>query len=223
MLIGNKDKRKSAYAPARVGKPLQTSHSAPLTYLPDGDGNRLQRLLVIALQIPLVDNLLTAIARNKQFHAKARKFAIWKSFMEERRAVEKVVYQKRHIASIIIQCRIRCFISRRKVQRRRLQTAIAKEERRQQAARTLQSFFRFIVARKRVTKMRSLHPEYVRNKAAALIQRVFRGFQGRAIVLNIERRKLLRFLRNWSRGKTGNLFHISGTSRESDKTSITFF
>eukprot|EP01033_Poteriospumella_lacustris_P001271 gene1271-925_t len=57
--------------------------------------------------------------------------------------------------------------------------------------------------------MRRIYPEHLRNKAAMLIQRVFRGFLGRGIVLNIERRKLLRFLRNWSRGKTAHLFQIS--------------
>lgn len=78
------------------------------------------------------------------------------------------------------------------------------------AAIRIQCLFRMVAAKRKVDKIKRNNPKYVTSKAAVLIQRVFRGFLGRAIVKNIERRKLLKFLRNWSHGKTGNLFHISG-------------
>lgn len=45
--------------------------------------------------------------------------------------------------------------------------------------------------------------------AALVLQRVFRGYLGRGRVILIERQKLLRFLRSWSRGNTTHLYHIS--------------
>jgi hypothetical protein len=190
---------------------LLKSKSAPYTYLPDGrDGNRKRRLLVIALQIPSVDNLLREIGRQKLLRAQERKWVIWKEFTVQHRCKEKALFEKKNRNITKIQCLVRCFLSRHRVQRRRLQFQLATELKRNNAALKIQSFFLCIVAKKRVQRMRRLYPDFIRDRSAILIQKVFRGFLGRAIVLNIERRKLLKFLRSWSRGKTGHLFHISG-------------
>lgn len=190
---------------------LRKSQSDPFTFLPNGgNGSRTQRLLIVALQIPVVDNLLREIGRQKVLRAQERRFNVWKEFTAKKREIDNRLKALRNTSARTIQCLIRCFLSRRRVARRRVERHLAQEKRQNDAAIRIQSFFRYILACRRVERMRRIYPEHLRNKAAALIQRIFRGFLGRGIVLNIERRKLLRFLRNWSRGKTAHLFQISG-------------
>lgn len=190
---------------------LRKSQSDPFTFLPDGgNGSRKQRLLIVALQIPVVDNLLREIARQKVLRAQERRFNLWKEFTVKKRDIDNRLKSLRNASATKIQCLVRCFLSRRRVALRRVERRVAREKRQNEAAIRIQSFFRCILACKRVERMRRIYPEHLRNQAAMLIQRVFRGFLGRGIVLNIERRKLLRFLRNWSRGKTAHLFQISG-------------
>lgn len=190
---------------------LRKSQSDPFTFLPDGgNGSRKQRLLIVALQIPVVDNLLREIARQKVLRAQERRFNVWKEFTVKKREIDNRLKSLRNASAKTIQCLVRCFLSRRRVAHRRVGRRMAREKQQNEAATRIQSFFRYILACKRVERMRRIYPEHLRNKAAMLIQRVFRGFLGRGIVLNIERRKLLRFLRNWSRGKTAHLFQISG-------------
>lgn len=174
------------------------------------DYDRKRRLLMVALQIPQVDNLLRAVAVSRRFHAIQRRFDIWKEFTRQERIIFQAWLSKRISAAIILQSVVRMFIGNRRVIKRRLRLYREAELRRKQAATSIQCLFRVMHAKLRVAKLRRLQPEVVANRSAALIQRVFRGMLGRALVLHMERRKLMKFLRKWSRGRSSNLFHISG-------------
>jgi hypothetical protein len=153
--------------------------------------------------------LLQEIGKSKRRNAQRRKFEIWKNFTTQLRLQEQKELYLKTKSMVKIQCMVRRYLSKIRVLKKRKLIAEIADQRRQKAVFIIQSFFRIAVAINRVNRLKRLYPEHLRMQAAALIQRVFRGFLGRAVVLNIERRKLLKFLRSWSRGKTGNLFHIS--------------
>jgi hypothetical protein len=172
--------------------------------------DRTSRLLTMALSMPQVQNLFRKITKRKQVLCLHDKFDIWKyqtiAWTEEKRI-------KKHIQSlkaVIIQCCARKYLARKKTNLKRTERMIKVEKVRIVSCIKMQCMIRKYFARRKVALVREHKRKTNVNYCALRIQKVFRGYLGRGIIILMHRQKLIRLLRNWANGITMNLLHISG-------------
>jgi hypothetical protein len=174
---------------------------------------RKQRLLVIALQLPQIDNLFRKTSQRKHQQILRDRFQVWKEYLDRIKRIPVAVIEKRKVFSaVLIQSVVRMYVERRRILKVKIQIQAQYQAKRQlqnEKATKLQCLIRRFLAVKRVFRLKQAK-ELKRLNAIITIQRVFRGMLGRGIILLIEKRKLLKFIRTWSKGVSQNLFHISG-------------
>lgn len=171
---------------------------------------RAQRLLVMALQIPQVDNLFKNIAYGRRLSACSRSFNQWKAYSDQKRREEEVLLMIKHMMTVTIQKVVRGKLSRNRVSK------IRETMRQEQSIKYNKNLhlFQRIVRRYQwhlqlailKTEQKSISLDY----SARTIQRYFRGYLGRGEVILLERKKLLKYLRQWSHGLTNHLYHLTG-------------
>jgi hypothetical protein len=172
--------------------------------------DRTSRLVTMALSMPQIQNLFRKLTKRKQVLCLHDKFEIWKyqttAWTEEKRV-------KRHIQSlkaVIIQCCARKYLARKKVNLKRIERIIKVEKIRNVSCTKIQCMIRKYFARRKVALIREHRWKTNVSYCAVQIQKVFRGYLGRGIIILMHRQKLIRLLRNWANGITMNLLHISG-------------
>lgn len=188
-----------------------TAHKSVTTSEKLEDMPRRKRLLVMALQIPQVDNLLRDIAYSRYLLACQRKFTLWKIFTIEKRREEEVLHMIKQMMATTIQKIIRGKLSKNRVQRIRKKREEFQNQRYQYHLQLFQRIIRQYCWKIQwnsqiVKEYESISLDY----AARTIQRCFRGYLGRGQVILIERKKLLKYLRQWSHGLTNHLYHLTG-------------
>ncbi len=164
----------------------------------------------MALQIPQVDNLLTSISVCKIYFACKRRFDIWKSKTEQKKKEDEVYFLIRLMMAITIQKVVRGMLGRRRVIRIKQRIAQEKNARFSKFAHLFHALARKYLWKKQfeivMNQQKSIRLEY----AARTIQKYFRGYLGRGQIILIERKKLLKYLRQWSHGLTNHLYHLTG-------------
>ena len=168
---------------------------------------RARRLLLTALQLPLIDRLLREIAHAHERSARARALSRWRAFSQAETARLRVLRAQRETHSVCIQRVVRGFLARRRVHRLRRERD---SERTRQHSHTCTLFLALVQRTQRHALRERLlraHAALKQDRAVRTIQRAVRGFLGRGKALLREMHRLRTHLQQqWSHN--GLLHHL---------------
>ena len=167
-------------------------------------------LLVTVLRMPNVQRtlrLITTIIRRERL---ARTMKIWQHFISTKMAVLQLALTRENRAVVAVQRVWRVSRARAELYRRR-DMRLREERRRSSAAvATIESSYKKHVAAKKLKASAEEDLNYQRTASAKTLQRMFRGWRGRAWRVNSLRVLLLKDLRSWADGSIQKLVDRPG-------------